>query len=229
MIPSIAHPETWTPLVLLMMAFSGSAHCLAMCGPLLWSATRTAPKKQFLGYQFGRLVGYLALAAVGVQLLRLFFAAGGEIAQAALTLFWASLLVGLAVATALGKPISMRLLPARFYRPSGSAFVAGAFSALLPCGWLHAFLIGWAGLSLSPFQFFAGVGVFWLATLPAFAGLLWVASRGLRHLPASFPKVARWVGALTLFLSAASLLATRIPLLERSSAGAASEVHWICR
>jgi sulfite exporter TauE/SafE len=180
------------------MAVVGSAHCLAMCGPLaLIGAGRVQSQESrtsanALLYHFGRIATYLLLGAVAGL-------AGSVVAGTG----WRNVLsivagAGLIVsASGLAQWVTRGRLPrlttrlvnrfgaaSRALRPGhpARAFLLGAGNGLLPCGLLYAALGAAAGLGSlqAAMTFVAGFG---LGTLPVFGLLLSLAHRLAPHVP----------------------------------------------
>lgn len=167
----------------LCAGFAGSLHCAAMCGPLVWLSASRRPSRLAL-YQLGRLVSYASLGAaagaignavdagawsIGVQRGALWFAV---LLLAAYVVAKGALQVGLRV-----DPLRRVLAPLeRLVAPlrdelarlphDARAFGFGAMSALLPCGFLWAFVVVAAGTG-SPLAAAAVMATFFGGTLPA--------------------------------------------------------------
>src|SRR4051812_6183041 len=143
----------------------GSVHCAAMCGPFAAMVsepnTKTGQRiRLLLAYQGGRLLSYVALgAAAGTagRALDLAGAAAGVGQIAAIVTGVLLLIWGLG---AMLETQGVRWLPARRALPSfvvrflaslrdrpssGRATTLGLATALLPCGWLYAFVLTAAG------------------------------------------------------------------------------------
>jgi uncharacterized protein len=166
----------------------GSVHCAAMCGPLAAAAEAGRGRaRSRLAYHGGRLAVYLALGALAG-------AAGGLLDRFGLRLGWSAsaarvagvLLIAFGLVTLLrslglrlGRRDPLATFTAGLYRrlrqvpPAARGVTLGAASALLPCGWLYAFVAA-AGGTGSPVQGALAMAVFWTGTVPAVAtaGLL---------------------------------------------------------
>ena len=162
-------------LGVLFSSLTGSLHCVAMCGGLMMNASKTRQENLF--YHLGRLVSYISLGAFAGYL--------GE------TLFSSNLLRSLQIFTTLAmgfffcwmafktwknQAFHFNLLPnsvllkiqkwSLHQRWISPAFFMGAFSGLLPCGWLHTFVL--ASLATrSPTQGALLLFFFWIGTVPA--------------------------------------------------------------
>jgi hypothetical protein len=210
-------------LAVLTASLLGSVHCVAMCGGFvcLYAAGRGDWRSHF-AYHGGRLVSYLALGltvgALGSALDRSGALAGvsrgAAIVSGGLLMVWGGAtlmrLSGLrrarstsshAALSAFTKLQASALTRARDYAPGIRAAVVGMLSALLPCGWLYAFVATAAGTG-SAFQGALTMGIFWLGTVPALlaAGVSIQRFAGpLRaRLPALTAIVVIVIGALTM-------------------------------
>lgn len=145
------------------------------------------------GYHGGRLIAYALLGAAAGGLGGALDLAGGALGaqRAAAWLAGATMIViGLAAlareaGVRLGAPRApapvLRLLSAGHAAAAGlnppvRAVLVGLLSAVLPCGWLYAFVIVSAGTGRA----WAGaivMAVFWLGTVPALAGVGWGVQR----------------------------------------------------
>jgi sulfite exporter TauE/SafE len=174
----------------------GSLHCAGMCGPFVAFATlhrkgeTTRPQGSVLlqlAYHGGRLAAYVTLGAIAGQLgaaLNLgagwlgFGRAAAFVAGILLIAFGLSrilVLVGVRLpaipgfgfahrAIAVGQAAATRLTPVR------RALAVGVLTAVLPCGWLYAFVAVAAGTGQAIFGA-AVLFVFWGGTVPILAGL----------------------------------------------------------
>jgi sulfite exporter TauE/SafE len=225
----------------------GSLHCVGMCGGLVGfyaaddaGASRIAPHAT---YHAMRLIAYVSLGAAAGGLGSALDVAGsraglgrvGVFVAALALLFWAA--PRLLSRRSTGAPISLgrhakrRALPVvwlerlfaslagrvRRQPPTWRAGALGLASALLPCGWLYAFVMLAAGSGS------AGAGAalmlaFWMGTLPALLGL----AVGVSWLSVPLrARSARWSAALVLAVCAVNL-AERWPLASATeSAGPA--------
>jgi uncharacterized protein len=167
----------------------GSLHCAGMCGGFVAAYAgadrsggwRRAPAH--VAYHAGRLVAYATLGAAAGSLGAALDLAGhatgvGRIAA----LLAGSVMVLWAVAVllerfgigrrSLAPPPRLVALLASFARkpPLARAALLGLSSALLPCGWLYAFVVAAAGTG----EAFGGalvMAAFWSGTLPILLGL----------------------------------------------------------
>lgn len=207
-----------------LTALLGSPHCGAMCGPLLTivappsSASPAGARRFFAWWQVGRLAAYLALGAlaglvggaanaagrlVGMQRAALVLAGIVLVAGGALSLW--SAFGGRGVgAVAVHGPFVRVLRAIRGGAGAARSFQIGALTALLPCGWLWAFVTVAAG-SGSVARGSLVLATFWLGTLPMLVGVL----AGARRLLAARPKFARVAVALVLVLSGALAISGR--------------------
>ena len=114
------------------------------------------------------------------------------------------------------------LVQLRARPPARRAFGLGLLHAILPCGWLWAFVALAAGTG-SPLLGATTMLVFWLGGLPALLGVAVLAAPLLARLRPRWPLVT---AALVLGLAGAALL-LRLPLISPDSAapGAAPACH----
>ncbi len=164
----------------LVASLVGSPHCAAMCGLIAGGAGRGLGAQS--AYHLGRLAGYLALGglagAAGLALNQ----AGRLIGFAAVATQIAGWLLVVAGVTTILATLGVRIgRPGRAHRwvialaarigdipPRRRALALGLLTALLPCGWLLAFVAVAAG-SGSPVAGAVSMAVFWLGTVPGLA------------------------------------------------------------
>ena len=184
----------------------GSVHCAAMCGPFAAmvsgpDAPAGARARLLLAYQGGRLMSYVALgAAAGAagSALDLAGAAAGlgqlaAVAAGVLLLVWGlgAMLETqgvrwLSLRRALPEPV-VRFLAALRERPSaGRAVALGLATALLPCGWLYAFVLTAAGTA-RPAHGALVMFALWIGNAPMLLGVGFFFGSALqrvrRHVP----------------------------------------------
>lgn len=219
----------------------GSVHCAAMCGPLALFATARAPSGSvtpnravvrrhsigavawYHGTRGALYLGWGALAgSAGAAL-------DGALALAgygrAATLVFGVLVVLFGVAAFFPRlPLPRVLEPAfgpllvrlRAKPPATRARLTGALTALLPCGWLHAFVATAAGTA-RPLDGAFVMAAFFLGTLPALLGV-GVFAQGLTGwFAARRPLVT---AALVLMLGLSALVVRARPALAGSDATA---------
>ena len=192
----------------LVASLVGSLHCVGMCGPFVafyagGDASRGARRLlSHITYSAGRLVAYaaLGLAAGAIGAARDLAGSLAGIQRVA------AVVAGVVMITwgvlALLRLRGLRVLPVRAgsvvwlqraFRvaadrpPVLRAAAVGLLSALLPCGWLWAFLVAAAGTG-SALGGAAVMAAFWLGTVPALVavglGAQLLAAPLRRHLPA---------------------------------------------
>ncbi len=190
---------TGVPLAVLGASLLGSAHCAVMCGPLSTVAAEGVPAST--AYHLARLAGYASLGAAAGWLGRTAFdprwgVAAAWLASAAL----AAALIALGLRAWRGEPASFGapLLFSSLARRAASAagrgsiaFAAscGVLTALLPCGWLHSFVLG-AAATRSPGAGALVMVLFWLGTVPALTAGAAALKRGLGLAGARAPRLA---------------------------------------
>lgn len=187
---------------LVLLGLVGSTHCLSMCSAFvlcLGGRSRAAS----VAYQGGRLVAYALLGAVlglcgaGLRLAwdqaagRTILVVGGILV----------ILLGLVQSGFLSLPLAgptgaraglVRLLKGQSpWAPLG----LGVFTGLLPCPLLYAALLR-SAVTASPFDGAGGMLAFWLGTLPAMAGVSFLAPWLGRHGRRWWPRLAFFVTAV---------------------------------
>jgi len=161
----------------LLSSLSGSLHCVGMCGGLMINVAKKPIEDTW--YHLGRLISYLALGAIAGYL-------GNK-------LFSSELLRSLQLLTSVAMGLFFCWMAFRVWRNQAfhfsfipnsflirvqqwslnrklisPAFLVGLSSGLLPCGWLHTFVIA-AIATESPTQGAILLFIFWLGTVPALA------------------------------------------------------------
>jgi uncharacterized protein len=211
-------------LGIFVASLAGSPHCAAMCGPFLVFAaagpSRPGSSSRWTvtgGYHAGRLVAYAALGAVagtlGAGIEQVGAIAGvsrlAAVIAGSLMVLWGvdTFLALRGVRSRLHAPPAMqRALGRVTRRVSGMprvsrATVTGLATALLPCGWLYAFVAA-AGATGSPGKAMLAMVVFWTGTLPVMAtvglGLQRLAGPLRRAVPLVTATVVVVIGLLTI-------------------------------
>lgn len=212
---------------LFLASLAGSLHCVAMCGPFLAAVAAPAPGEgprlsAQLAYHFARLASYLALGALAGLVGGAADLAGSRAGIGRLSALFAGVLLVLWGSAALLAPRGLTRLRRRAPTRLGSRVGAllarfralpaparaaglGLSSALVPCGWLYAFVATAAATG----NVRSGAGVllaFWLGTVPALAA----AGLGLRGLLARLGRHARTASASLIVVSGVVLLALRL-------------------
>jgi sulfite exporter TauE/SafE len=192
----------------LMASLLGSGHCAAMCGGLVIATANT--RSTWVQYHLGRLVGYLGLGAFAGWAGSFLFQAqvlSGSWREALSWVSVALLCVGFLLAAiqawrrkSLHIPWVPQAVTAWLYaRGQRFAGVCGILTALLPCGWLHSFVLA----SLVSQSAWRGAGmlfVFWIGTLPILGLTPWVFETGLGRYFRNSPRLSA-----VLFLVAAGV------------------------
>lgn len=191
----------------------GSLHCAGMCGPfaafaVLRDRQRGAWPLQAL-YHGGRLAAYLTLGALagglgasldlGASLLGIGRIAG-VLAGAMLVLLGgrrALALLGVrmpnvSAAVAIGRMLARMQTRVMRMGAAARALGTGLCTALLPCGWLYAFVAMAAGTG-SPLQGGLLMLVFWSGTVPILAGI----GAGVHEV---LGRMGRWIQVTTAVL-----------------------------
>lgn len=192
----MAHSFSFVPLAILGASLLGSGHCVAMCGGLVAATTRS--RREVLLYQLGRLGGYLFLGGLagflGSQLLDSTSLKNVSWISA---LLMGAFLVSLGFRVGSGKGLHLSILPSQwtqrlFTISRGSVFMVGALTALLPCGWLHVFVLG----ALATQSAVHGAGFlffFWLGSVPAMSLAPWALKRFLKPFMLRSPRLSAGV------------------------------------
>jgi sulfite exporter TauE/SafE len=197
-------------LTVLLASLLGSMHCMGMCGGFVafWAGSdQSSGSSRTLGhvaYGGGRLLVYSTLGliagSIGAAVDLAGSAAGLQRSAAVVAgatmvvwgLFTLAQVLGVRVPR-LPLPAALRALTTRAYRslrgrpPVVRALAMGLLTAILPCGWLYAFVVTAAGTGGALAGAFV-MTAFWLGTLPVMVGL-GVGLQALagplrRHLPA---------------------------------------------
>jgi sulfite exporter TauE/SafE len=234
-------------LSVLVASLVGSLHCVGMCGGLVgFYATderrRSARWAPHLTYHLTRLLGYTALGAAAGQLGSGLDAVGASLGigrlgllLALLTLVWRGLpaLLGRGARerlARLGRQPTRGGMLQRLERtfaalaqrasarpPLWRASALGLSSALLPCGWLYAFVLLAAGAGSARGGALLLLA-FWSGTVPALLGL----GLGLQRLgPPLRARLPRLSAALVLAACVANV-ASRWPTASAANLGGAS-------
>lgn len=206
----------------------GSLHCVGMCGPLAMLASSSISARQrqqrtvylpaVVTYHASRLLAYAILGAIagllgagiqetgsllGLQRLAARLAGGSMLVIGLLSI--ARLAGGTAHAALLPawlqKQLALGHTWARKQSPLVRASVIGLLTAILPCGWLFAFVIVAAGTA-GPMQGALVMAVFGLGSVPALAGMALsmtlLVGRFRRAIPWCSAFLVTTVGAITL-------------------------------
>jgi len=192
-------------------SLAGSLHCAGMCGPLVvfYAGSDSSPGWMRLAshavYNGGRLIGYAAIGAAAGAVGGAVNVAGSMAGLQRLAMPVAGAVMILWGLAALLRLRGIRLLGGPATGGTGSAAVRHAFSvvskkppmvraaaigglsAVLPCGWLWAFVITAAGTA-GPLPGALVMAVFWLGTVPILVAVGLGAQTALmplrRHAPA---------------------------------------------
>lgn len=211
-----------TGLVLAVLAASlaGSVHCAGMCGGFVCAYAGGAPRRAHALYHGARLGAYLLLGALAGVVGAGVTQAGALVSvRNAAALTAGALMVGWGVATLLaargvrvpgfatGAAAPTLLVPltrrAVQWSPSARAATFGSMTALLPCGWLYAFVVTAAGTGAVDRAMLV-MAVFWLGSVPALlavaAGVQRATGRWRARLPLVTATSVLLMGLLTMGL-----------------------------
>lgn len=179
-----------------LASFAGSAHCAAMCGGLgLVASQGGRPLLQTI-YHAARLSMYVLLGAVaglfghGIDTVGALF----DLERAAAIVMGLTLVVTLALQLGtsgrLGALVGQcvrKILPPNL-APWSRAGALGVATALIPCGWLYAFVAA-AAATGAPLTGASVMAAFWLGSVPALVGTASVPRLLSRTWLAKYPKV----------------------------------------
>lgn len=194
----------------------GSLHCVGMCGGLVavYAVKGHAEQRVSWGphllYHAGRLLSYVALGATVGALGAVVDFAGAMVAITHLAAWLAgALMVAIGVVSiaqlsgwrrlqlpALTRLTRLQMAMIRRLRersPVVRAGFLGVLSALLPCGWLYAFVVT-AAATASPLKGALLMCAFWLGTVPALLGL----GLALNALSLTIRRAVPWVAAVSI-------------------------------
>jgi sulfite exporter TauE/SafE len=187
--------ENWlglVPYTVFAISLLGSTHCLGMCGGI---ALTIAPKwHEQLAYHLGRLMAYSSLGFVAGYLgQHILIKAAGPLSTFSLVAFGLGYIV-LGVKAWRGHPLRLFRVPSvvtKYLRRFGrqSSLVTGLLTALLPCGWLHVFVLG-AVATGSPWRGSLYLFLFWAGTVPALSSASMIVSKLISPLNANFPRLS---------------------------------------
>jgi sulfite exporter TauE/SafE len=217
----------------LVASFVGSLHCAGMCGPLAGfcsgsTAGGSAVSRDAI-YHGARLAAYATLGVIGGALGSGLDLAGAQVglgrvaaivAGATMLVWGGTMLVG-ATGTQLpfqvpaGMKRALHRVLGRLQSrpPTVRALLLGLGSALLPCGWLYAFVLVAAGTG-SVVGGAATMAAFWLGTVPALVGV----SLGTRALAVTVARRLPVLGAAALLAVGVTTILSRMdmPTVEAS-------------
>ena len=209
----------------LLASLAGSAHCGGMCGPLVAVYAGLGPETsgrrrvaQHAAYSGGRLAGYASLGAaaglLGAALDRAGALAGiGRVAAIVSGLLvLVSGVLALVSASGVGARHAVPSLARRLFggvlraaaRRSAltRSALLGLGTALLPCGWLYAFVVTAAGTG-RPLSGAIVMSAFWAGTLPVMIAfgetVRLVAGPMRRHVPRACAVLLIVLGLMTVF------------------------------
>jgi len=202
---------------LFVSSLAGSLHCVAMCGPLVGLHGGARSLRLALVHALGRLTTYAALGALAGLVGRAIDVAGHLAAIQHVAAIVAGLVIvagGVrAIAVARGwlgaHPRHATLFQRGLHQIRGRravrrAWLIGALTGLLPCGWLWAFVVSAAGTA-RPSTGAAVMAVFWLGTVPAMTGVIALGGPVIARLRRRLPVLS----ACVLLVLGLATLATR--------------------
>ncbi len=223
----------------LLTSFMGSAHCAAMCGPLVVAVGHT--RLSVLAYHFARGSGYFLLGLgagyLGSKVLNdsLGIGAGASVIVpwlAAIAISFSFIWLGVQAWRTQGmshvrgpqlfQKLQTRLWGRVLAKPGVLASaLAGLLSVFLPCGWLHSFVL--ASLAMQdPLKGGVFMLAFWAGTLPALSALPYF----VRALFSPIMKRApRFVSVVLVVAGFATLGIKLVPWVRASAKGETVQCH----
>ncbi len=176
-------------------SITGSLHCVSMCGPLITSFIPESEPIKLIKYHLGRLIIYTCMGAlsglIGSTILNEKLI--GVVSKFAWLPFCFFIFVT-SINTLRGKASHFTLPQsiARFFKvpnPSpNQTFALGLLTGLLPCGWLHTFVIA-SSVTQDTFKGALVMLIFWIGTLPGLSSLHYVFHKLSPGLKKTFPKI----------------------------------------
>lgn len=226
----------------------GSLHCVGMCGPFAMLASSSEERKSVLAptaaYSLGRLSTYslvgVVFGSLGMALNQSIAAVGGvslsSIQQIA-TMAAGGLMIAvgvIALARQLGwrvhLPNGFRWLQTILKNGFGvvrkqprirKAFLIGALSCLMPCGWLYTFAIVAAGTG-SPWMGGLTMISFWAGTVPIMVALMLGAgklgSAFQQKVPVAMAILVILIGCFTIFYRAPVAIGGDLTVVDQKDA-----------
>jgi sulfite exporter TauE/SafE len=224
----------------LLASLLGSPHCAAMCGPFVAFYSGSAPGARagtHVAYSLGRFTAYVVLGALagalGAGVDRMGAMAGvarlAAIVAGAMMVAWGLGTIAtwrgvrmtwLHAPAFLRIPVMAAMSRARAWPPLARSAAVGLATALLPCGWLYAFVAVAAGTG-SPIRGAIAMALFWSGTLPIMLSLGVGLQRITGPLRARLPVVtAVVVVALGLLTIGGRLESRTVPAVAGARSGA---------
>lgn len=194
-----------------LLGFTGSFHCVGMCGPLAMQVRASAKQNLLINrilYNIGRILTYCLLGLSAGMV--------GQVIKISGLQGWLSIILGLLTGSVLVfSRIEKWIVPKTFSavstlkqgiskfiqrKSSGAALLMGALNGLLPCGLVYAAVV----ISLVQADWLNSVLVmvlFGLGTVPAMLLAAWSYTKVVSWLPVSPKKVQLFVvGLMALIL-----------------------------
>lgn len=204
-------------ITILLASLAGSLHCAGMCGPIVVMATSldkqyVSQSKLTFAYHTGRFIVYTILGIIAGTIGLAFNLSASLIGIqqiAAIIAGFTMILFGIiAILRIRGYGIKHFKIPQfvtstisklqRFayqFPPTPRSFIMGLLTAILPCGWLWAFLVAAAGTG-SPILGGIVMATFFVGTVP----ILLVVGLSIQHFTQRFKGLAPTLLAMTIVL-----------------------------
>lgn len=176
-------------------SITGSLHCVSMCGPMIISMIPENNFYPLLKYHFGRLLIYTILGSISGFIGNTLF--NEKLIGAASKFVWLPFcfyIFYVGIQTLKGKPSHFELpnfIRKYFKIPKpnpNQTFVLGIMTGLLPCGWLHTFVIA-SSATQSALKGALVMFIFWFGSIPALASLHFLFQKLTPGIKKNFPKV----------------------------------------
>jgi len=168
------------PLAVFVASILGSAHCVAMCGPIAITVNNSSGYMSL--YHIGRLISYLILGTLAGLLGETFLSNNFSLVSTTSIVLISAFFIYTGYKLVTGKPLeflpsktisSLISKPAKWSlsqsRPVKS-LTLGIVNGFLPCGWVYIFVIG-AVTTKSPLYSAGILFIFWLGTVPALSAV----------------------------------------------------------
>jgi hypothetical protein len=192
---------------LLIMGFLGSWHCALMCGPLTCNYRK---QQDFLSYQIGRLISYLAIGLTLFYGLKFFL----DVESRPVKLFFSLVLGVLFILFGLAQMdfLNIKKWSFKYYKiqykiieknkeiAQRFPIVLGLLTGFFPCGWLYSFLFLSSQMKTVNESLLV-VFIFWLTALPAFMALTGFINHLIKASPVSHQRISGFVLLLSGVLS----------------------------
>lgn len=174
---------------LMSVAFLGSWHCGAMCGPI---AAAFGRERSLVYYHFGRFISYVSCGALA-GFIGHTFSSVLDVRVKAIGFIILALLLAISITSLQILPIQLKRCPILMAnRGSLSQLLFGMSSVLMPCGWLWSFVAAAAATS-SPYAGALVMGCLWTSSIPALSLASAYFRSSLKQLPEKKRMWVNWI------------------------------------